>query len=78
MISKMVKDILTGIDNETYDHGRVLGVLSYIFYYCYAFANLWQGHPWAAIDFASGISAMAVAFGIHLKLKSGTEPDKKE
>jgi len=73
-VIKIVKDILTGADNETFDHGRVMGLLSYIVYFVLAFFDLINDHKWAAMDFASGVSAMAVGFGINLKLKSDTEP----
>lgn len=76
-MNKLLIDILTGVDNKTYDHGRVLGLTSFIFYYILSMFNLVAGHPWSAMDFASGVGAMAVGFGIHLKLKSDTEPQVK-
>jgi hypothetical protein len=78
MIRKVFTDILTGIDNSTFDHGRVLSFISFIFYYVFAFASLLEGHAWQAMDFASGVGAMAVGFGLHLKLKSDTEPMEKK
>jgi hypothetical protein len=77
MMRKIIIDILTGIDNQTFDHGRVLGLGSFLFYYVLAFASLLEGHPWSPLDFASGIGAMAVGFGVHLKLKKETEPSEK-
>lgn len=77
-IYKMFKDILTGIDKETYDNGRVLCLLSYIVYFVMALGSIIVGEAWNALDFASGIGAMAVGFGIHLNLKSGTEPQGKD
>ena len=73
-MNKFIKDILTGIDNETYDHGRVMSLASFISYVGYGIASMIQGHPWAAMDFSAGLSALAVGFGIHLKLKENTEP----
>ena len=73
-IGKVLKDIHTGIDNQTFDHGRIMASLSFIAYFGYAVANLVMSHPWTAVDFAGGVSALAVSFGIHLKLKQGTEP----
>lgn len=71
---KLFKDILTGIDNQTFDQGRVTCLFSFISYHAMAIANLVMGHPWGAMDFAGGISAIAVGFGIHLKLKTDSEP----
>ena len=73
-MNKFFKDILTGVDKQTYDQGRVTCLMSFISYYIYAAANLVLGHPWQALDFAGGLTAIAVGFGIHLKLKSDTEP----
>lgn len=77
MIRKMLMDILTGVDNQTFDHGRVLGLTSFIFYFVLAIASYVINHPWGAMDFASGVGTMAVGFGIHLKLKSDTEPQER-
>lgn len=71
---KFVKDILTGIDKETYDNGRVLALLSFIVYFVLAFVDVLTDHTWSAVNFATGIATMAVGFGINLKLKSETEP----
>lgn len=70
MMRKILNDILTGSDNKSYDHGKVLGFISFIFYYALAFASLLEGHAWQAMDFASGVGTMAVGFGVHLKLKN--------
>ena len=74
---KFIRDILTGVDNETYDHGRVMSLMSFMSYIGYGIGNLIMQHPWSAIDFASGLTALAVGFGVHLKLKSDTEPQAK-
>lgn len=75
IIYKAMKDILTGIDNETFDNGRVLCLFSYLVYFGLAIASFFVEHPWGAIDFAGGIGAMGVGFGVHLKLKEGSEPN---
>lgn len=75
LIHKVIKDILTGIDNETFDNGRVLCLLSYIIYFILAIVSFDMLHPWGAMDFAGGIGAMGVGFGVHLKLKEGSEPN---
>lgn len=74
---KFFKDILTGIDNETYDNARVLCFMSHIVYFAMAFMSYVINKPWQAVDFASGIGAMAVGFGIHLYMKKDTEPQGK-
>lgn len=76
-IRKLLKDILTGIDNKSFDNGRVVCLLSFLVYYGIAISGIHSGHPWTAMDFASGIGAMAVGFGINLRLKRKTEPPKE-
>ena len=77
MIGKLLKDILTGIDNETYDNGRVLCLMSYLVYFTMALGSIVMNDPWPAMDFAGGIGTIAVGFGINLHLKKSTEPERK-
>ncbi len=77
LITKFVKDILTTKDNQSYDNGRVAFAVSLATYIGLAVASIYHGNPWTATQFAGGVSAMAVGFGINLRLKSPTEPDKK-
>lgn len=70
MIRKIFVDILTECDNQTYDHVKVVGFISFLFYYALAVISLLNGHAWPAMDFASGLGTMSVAFGVHSKLKS--------
>ena len=74
---KLIKDILTGKDGETYDSGRVLCLVSFLVYFALAFIGASDGEPWTALNFASGAGTMAVGFGINLKVKQSTEPDHK-
>ncbi len=73
-IRKIINDIMTGADNESFDNGRVVCLLSFIVYFILAFCNLHAGHPWTAMDFSGGTTAMAVGFGVNLRLKKSTEP----
>ena len=70
---KILKDMLTGPDNVTYDNGRVLCFASHIVYFIMAFLSYIVDKPWQPIDFATGVGAIAVGFGIHLNLKSAGE-----
>lgn len=75
--TKLLKDILTGIDQETYDSGRVLCLCSFLIYFIIAIATTAMGKPWSPIDFSAGIGTMAVGFGINLHMKRLTEPQPK-
>lgn len=72
---KFFRDILTGADNSSYDCGRVVCFISHISYIGMGFISFAMGHPWGAMDFASGVSAMAIGFGVHLYMKKDTEPN---
>lgn len=74
VVSKLFMDILTGIDGKTFCIARVCFFISLIVYYVMAFLSGIHHHPWSAMDFAGGVSTMAVGFGIQMKLKSNTEP----
>lgn len=76
--SKIMSDILTGRDNETYDNGRFLALCSFAVYFMLAIGTLATGHPWQAMDFAGGVGTMAVGFGFNLRLKRSTEPRAKD
>lgn len=71
---KIFKDILTGVNNETYDNGRVLCFISFVVYFTLAIWSMFKGLEWHPVDFAGGAGGMAAGFGVHIKLKSETEP----
>lgn len=71
---KFFRDIFTGFDRHTYDHSRVLCVLSFIIYYAMALGSLFTDDPWTPLDFSAGVATMAVGFGVNFHLKKDTEP----
>jgi len=70
---KFLHDAFTGIDNQTYDLGRILLALSLIAYFALSFLSLARFNP---LDFAGGVGAILTTGGIFLKLKETTEPKK--
>ena len=74
-MKKLCCDILTCSDNRTFDNGRVICILSYLMYFILAVLSYATNHPWGAMDFSAGATAMAVGFGINLRLKYKTEPN---
>lgn len=69
------RHILTGIDGETYDLGRVIGAMGGT---AFTGIGVWQAvHGTAPFDFQSfgiGFGAMAGGVGALLKLKENSEP----
>jgi hypothetical protein len=74
MMSKFLKDVMTGIDGESYDIGRVTCFFSFLVYFGLAIGGMIYNHTWDPLNFSTGAGAMAVGFGANLKLKSDTEP----
>jgi hypothetical protein len=74
---KVVRDSLTGADNHSFDNGRIICAISFLIYFILAVGSMIKGHLWSSMDFAGGVSTMAVGFGINLKLKGQTEPPPK-
>lgn len=69
-----LQHILTGIDNQTWDIGRVGFALAVI---AYTIAMLWmaiQYKQFNAVDIGGGYGAIAGGFGALLKLKEKSEP----
>ena len=66
---KLVHDILTGTDNATYDSGRVGMFITILYYFYLAHCALDTKNPWSPTDFATGISAIAVAFSVNMRIK---------
>lgn len=76
-MNKVLKDILTGINGETYDLGRLLwavGVLTYIGLAIYA---LIKGQLWQPESYGIGLGAVLAGGGAGIGLKKATEPDRK-
>lgn len=71
--SKLLTDIFTGKDNKTFDSGRVWMGVSFAYYYHLAEAAANAGHAWSSTDYASGISIIAVAFSVNIRIKDTTE-----
>lgn len=75
-MKKLLKDILTGANNKTFDNGRVLGfivVMSYLFFTLY---DVVMTHTFEYEQFGIGITAIFTGIGFNLKLKETSEPDK--
>ena len=71
---KLFKDILTGYDRKTYDHSRLLCILSFFVYYAMALGSIIVDKPWSPLDFSAGIATMAVGFGVNYHLKRDSDP----
>lgn len=78
MISKIFKHSLTLSDNETFDGSKVLCFVSFVIYFSLAIYDTINSGHWSPIDFAGGLGALAVGFGINLKLTQPPVEKNKE
>lgn len=73
-LEKIVKQLLTGRDNLTYDLGRVLWAISFLVGLCVVIYSVAAEKPFDLTNYGLGVSALLVAGGAALKLKESTEP----
>ncbi len=74
-MSGWIKNILTGVDNETHDVARVLAVIAFIVGLGLTIYSVaWKNQSFDLTQFGLGVGAMLAALGAALKLKEDTEP----
>lgn len=72
---KILKDVFTGIDGESYDMGRVLWALSVIAGLCYAGYDLvYLNTPFNIVNYGIGVGSLLASGGAALWAKRETEP----
>lgn len=76
-IFKFLKDLLTGIDGESFDIGRVLWALAFLVGLGLAVYCTVMGKPFDLQQYGIGVGALLLAGGGSLRLKSSTEPGEK-
>ena len=77
-MKKFLIQVLTGIDNETFDIGRVLwalGALTFLGLAIYAVAI--KGQAFDAMTYGAGLGTVLAAGGAALGMKATTEPGRK-
>lgn len=74
-MKEVLKQLLTGGDNQTHDIGRwmaaIIGASGVVFQ---GWAVIHNGQPFNMQDFGIGAGALATGVGAMLKLKQDTEP----
>jgi len=71
----LVKNMLTGKDNKTYDVVRVIGFLGGIAFILMSMFVVYKTTVFNYIDFGIGLASIIVAIGGGAKLKETTEPE---
>lgn len=68
------RHLFTGIDGKSYDLGRVLWFFGAMTLMVYQGVDLYHGHEFHPIDFATGVAAVLAGGGAGLGFKAATEP----
>ena len=74
-----IKNILTGVDNETHDVARTMGALAFaVGLGLQIYVVVYKNAPFSLTEFGAGFALMVTGLGTALKLKETTEPPRKE
>lgn len=74
-MKEIIKQLLTGKDNQTHDFVRWLGVLAvFVALGLTVYVVVWRGQPFDLQQFGVGMGSVFAALGAALKLKETTEP----
>lgn len=75
---EMFKHLFTGIDNQTYDVGRVLWVMGVIVLLGLSIVSVFLSHEFNAINFGTGFGGILAGGGAGIGLKAKTEPERRD
>jgi hypothetical protein len=78
MLKKMLLDILTTKDGNSFDNGRVLGTLVILAFILFSGIDVVETHQFDYKDFGIGAGLVFAGVGFNLKIKETTEPDQKQ
>lgn len=76
-LKKLLHNILTGRDNETFDLGRISWIINNFSLIGFTIFNGYKNGSINIVDFANAAAVIVGAHGLALWVKQGTEPDKK-
>lgn len=77
-MKKMMKDIATGSDNQTYAIARVIGLVTFVLFTIVTGVALWRAHEIDIQGWCIGAAALLGALGIAIGFTRKSEPCPKE
>lgn len=75
IMNKLLKDILTELDSETYDISKILWILGTLVFFMLSAMSVLKGQVWSPSDYGIGMGAVLVGGGAGVKLKSMANTD---
>lgn len=73
----MIKQCLTGCDNETYDIARVLWALGVVVGVGLSVISVLKGQPWDIQSYGIGFGTLLAGGGAAVRMKASSEPRAK-
>lgn len=71
----ILKQLVTGIDGETHDVARWLGIISVLTFLALTiYVVVFQHGDWKMTEFGAGLAALFTSIGAFIKLKENQEP----
>lgn len=73
-MNKIINDMLTGLDGESFDIGRILWAAGVISYIAYGGWHLFLNHLYNPMDYGTGLGVVLAGGGAAIGMKAKTEP----
>lgn len=77
ILLKIINDLFTGKDNQTFDIGRIMLFLAEVIFWYLAICKIHYTHDFNPVEFGTGQAAILTGFGALLAFKAPTEPKPK-
>lgn len=75
LAKKVLNDMCTARDNRSYDHTRIICIISFLLFYILCiFSYIILKHEFKPYEYAEAVGFMTACFGLNLKLKEKGEP----
>jgi hypothetical protein len=76
-ISIALKDVLTGVDGQSYAIVKLLGMLIVLVFLGLTIASFWTGKVFDMVGFGTGAGLAIASMGAAIKLTESSEPKDK-
>lgn len=75
---EILKQLLTGKDNETHDMAKYLGLVTFVIGISLeVYSIVWRGEKFSFQEYGTGLGLLFAGYGAALKLGESSQPEKK-